>query len=160
MPVKKTSVATPDTTAYVKSASLGSQFEIAAARLARQRSTNSEVKDFAQLVINDESAISDGLKAAIWQANIDIAVPSTLDEKHAAMLRDLKNADANDFDRRYMQQQILVQDDTARAHMFYGDNGDNRLLREFANETGPKVEADLVLARHLALTTGTMQAGE
>ena len=158
MPAAKPSVPTPDTVKYVKDAAQGNQFELAAAKLAQARAADPDVKDYAKLMIADHTAIDDDLKATVWQANLDVPMPSKLDDKHAEMLRDLSTASAGDFDRRYMQQQILVQDEAVRVHTFYGDSGDNRLLREFANETGPKVEAHLALARHVALSAGAMQA--
>ncbi len=160
MPTAKPSVATPPTTKYVKDAATGNAFAIAAAKLAKTRTSNPDVKDYASLMIKDHTAIGNDLKATVWQSNLDVAVPTTLDDKHAAMLRDLAATSPNDFDRRYMQQQILDQDDAVRVHMFYGDSGDNRLLREFANETGPKVEAHLALARHVALSVGAMRASQ
>jgi putative membrane protein len=158
MPSEKPSHASDDTSDYVKDAAEGDQFEIAAAKLAQARAANPDVKDYAQLMIKDHVAIGNDLKATVWQANVDIAIPAALDNKHMQMLRDLSVAKPNDFDRRYMQQQILTQDEAVRVHTFYGDSGDNRLLREFANETGPKVEAHLALARHVALSVGAMQA--
>ena len=158
MPNAKPSHASDDTTSYVKDAAQGDQFEIAAAKLAQTRAANPDVKDYAQLMLKDHVAIGQDLKATVWQANVDIAIPAALDNKHAEMLRDLNAAKPADFDRRYMQQQILTQDEAVRVHTFYGDSGDNRLLREFANETGPKVEAHLALARHVALSVGAMQA--
>jgi putative membrane protein len=158
MPAARPSVPTSDTVRYVKDAALGNQFEIAAANLAQARAKDPDVKDYAKLMIADHTAIGNDLKATVWQASLDVPIPSQLDDKRAGMLRDLSTASAGDFDRRYMQQQILVQDEAVRIHMFYGDSGDNRLLREFANETGPKVEAHLALARHVALSAGAMQA--
>jgi putative membrane protein len=158
MPNTKPSHASDDTSHYVKDAADGDAFEIAAAKLARTRAANPDVKDYAELMINDHVAIGNDLKATVWQSNLDVAIPSSLDDKHAQMLRELGASKPQDFDRRYMQQQILAQDEAVRVHTFYGDSGDNRLLREFANETGPKVEAHLALARHVALSVGAMQA--
>jgi len=158
MPNAKPSHASDDTSHYVKDAAAGDTFEIAAAKLAQTRATDPEVRGYAQLMIKDHVAIGNDLKATVWQSNLDVAIPSSLDDKHAQMLRELGASKPQDFDRRYMQQQILTQDEAVRVHTFYGDSGDNRLLREFANETGPKVEAHLALARHVALSVGAMQA--
>lgn len=158
MPVKKGTVASPDTAQYVREAALDDQYDLAAAKLAQQRATSPQVRDFAALIIKDTTAANNDLKATVWQANILVAVPDKLDDKRAGMLHALNTASLDDFDRRYMQQQILEQDDAARVHIFYGDNGDNRLLREFANDTGSTVESHLALARHLTVGLGPMQA--
>lgn len=158
MPAKKGTVASPDTARYVREAALDDQYDLAAAKLAQQRATSPQVKDFAKLIIKDTTTANNDLRATVWQANIQVAVPDKLDDKHAGMLHALDTASLDDFDRRYMQQQILEQDDAARVHIFYGDNGDNRLLREFANDTGSTVESHLALARHLTVGLGPMQA--
>lgn len=140
----KTSETTSD---YVRDAAMGDKFEIAAAKIARERASNRDVQSFARMMMHDHGATSAQLKSTLRRNGIDLALPASLDQEHSRMLQDLHDARPRDFDARYIDSQIEAHEEALELHNTYAQNGDNPSLKRFAAETAPKVRAHLDLAR-------------
>lgn len=140
-----TTVATPD---FITKAAISDMYEIAAAKVALQRSRSSGVKDFANMMVRDHTATSDQVKAIVARNNLP-APPTALDDAHARMIADLKSAKAEDFDTTYLDQQTAAHGDALSLLQSYAQSGDNADLKAFAAETAPKVQTHLDKARSL-----------
>jgi putative membrane protein len=137
------------TSDYVKSALMSDKFEIAAARIAQGKSRNSDVQHFAQMMIQDHGATSDELTGILKQNAFAFTPPADLDDEHAAMVRELGDTPAPDFDRHYIQQQIDSHQSALRVQSAYVRDGRDQVLRKYAAETAPKIRAHLELARKI-----------
>ena len=142
----RSALATSD---YVKSTLMSDKFEIAAARIAQEKSRNSDVQRFAQMTIQDRGATSDELTGILKQNAFAFTPPAELDDEHAAMVRELGNTPATDFDRHYIQQQIDAHQSALRVQYAYVRGGRDQVLRQYAAETAPKIRTQLELARKL-----------
>jgi putative membrane protein len=80
-------------------------------RMALAKSTNAEVKAFAQMMIDDYGAAGNKLKSAVSGDAIDW--PAQLDDKHRDTADDLAKQQAQDFDRDYGKAMVEVQQDLA-----------------------------------------------
>jgi len=68
-------------------------------RLASERATGSDVKQFAQMMVTDHSGAGDKLQAFASQHAID--APAQLDDKHRNLREKLAGKQGMDFDRDY-----------------------------------------------------------
>jgi putative membrane protein len=76
--------------------------EVELGRFALDHSTDSEVKKFAQMMVDDHTKAGDALKAVASQYNID--VPTQLEDKYQKLRDKLAKKQGLEFDREYMEE--------------------------------------------------------
>lgn len=76
--------------------------EIEAAKVAQQKSSSEEVKNFAQKMIDDHTKASDQLQQLAQAKNVTL--PTDLDSKHKSEIKKLSALSGDKFDKRYMSQ--------------------------------------------------------
>jgi predicted outer membrane protein len=75
-----------------------------------------------------------------------MTLPPSLDAQHDAILKQLQDATAPDFDVNFMQQQIVTNESALRVQKSYAKSGRDASLRGFTSQTIPKIEMHLALA--------------
>jgi putative membrane protein len=131
-----------DTTAryFIIQASIGNLQEIQIAKLALQRSTNSEVKAFANQMIADHGNAQAQLMQLVKNRNFQIPPEATDTPVEDLML---KNLPAKDFDRMYVH--MMVPDHRQAVQLFenYALTGKDPDVNAFAKQTLPKLKEHL-----------------
>jgi putative membrane protein len=134
---------------YVRQAALSDRYEIESSRLAIGRAQSDELKRFAQHMIDEHTATSAALMAALPRAGVtapDISAPDRLRQGLLDALQQAQNG--GEFDRRYRGQQLQAHREALALHQNYAANGDNAVLRELAAQTASRV------AHHLEMLNG------
>lgn len=127
---------------FVMKASQSDMLEIETSKLALTRATDPEVKTFAQKMIDDHTAASAALKAAMAKDGVDMSfAPAALDDRHASKLKDLQETEAEDFDEDYMDMQKAAHRKAVRLFKDYADDGEHAALKSFAASTLASLEA-------------------
>ena len=135
-------IGTPKAGEFVQKASIGGMFEVQESQLALQKSTNTDVKGFAQHMIDDHTAANNTLKSTAEQAGFGSSVATALDSKHQKMFDKLSKEDAGkDFDKQYVDDQKKAHKEAVSLFKKYGDKGDNAALKSFASTTEPTLQA-------------------
>lgn len=134
---------------YVPAAAMADMYEIQAAAIAQERSTNAEVKELAGMITRDHTDSSNKLKSMAPTAAPDVTLPTELDERRQGMLDNLRSAPAADFDRVYLQQQVAAHQEALTLHRGFSDNADAPQLAGLAREVVPKIEMHLQHAQRL-----------
>ncbi|MFM9858789.1 DUF4142 domain-containing protein [Pseudoxanthobacter sp. M-2] len=141
----QTQQATPMTAEQFVAAAVPSNlFEIQSSELALQRASTANVQQFAQQMITDHTAAGERLQALLAQNATVEAPPMSLDPPHEAMLTQLTNATAENFDTTYINLQLQAHEEAVSLFSAYATSGDDPVLRLFAAETLP------VLRHHLS----------
>lgn len=135
--------------AYVPGAAMGDMYEIQAADIALERSTNARVKELAQMIKTDHTAASNALKAIVPTAAPDIALPTELDQRRQGLIDNLRSASAADFDKVYIDQQVAAHEEALTLQRGFADNTDAPALARHAASVTPKIEAHLRMAQTL-----------
>jgi putative membrane protein len=117
-----------------------------AARLATSRSTDREVKAFAEHVGADNVQLSAALRAASPHG---VDVPDN--NPDTAVLDSIKDLRGGDFDKAYIEQ-VALADEQKTVSIFQAEiaSGRNGQLKEAARKGLPTVQADYAQARELA----------
>ena len=131
------------TSEYVQKAAMGDMFEIESSKLAAQKATNKDVKSFAERMVKDHSATTKTLKEASAKGKAGVSAPTDLDADHKAKLGQLRNASGADFDRQYVNVQIDAHEQALKLHQGYAKNGDNKELKDAADDIADDVEDHL-----------------
>lgn len=134
---------------FVATAASSDMYEIEAGRLAQDMGQRQEVKDFGAQMVEDHTASSDKLKAAVAEGGEGLSVPTAMLPKHQQNLDALRAAGEN-FDRVYAQQQVAAHQEALTLLQNQAMSGEIASLKAFAAETAPVVEGHLGHARDLA----------
>jgi len=134
---------------FVAKAAMSDLYEVAAAKIAQKRSTNAEVKKFAAEMIKAHTASTAGLKKAITAAGAAITPPADMDDHTKGQLDDLTKADAKDFDKKYMNDQVDAHQGALDLMQRYANDGDVAQIKTFANNTASVVQEHYDMAKTL-----------
>ncbi len=130
---------------FADQASQGNQAEIKLAQLAQQKTTNNNVKQFAQRMINDHTKAENALKTVA--AKESITLPTTLAPKDQAEYDNLSKLNGAAFDRAYMRD--MVADHTADLQAFKNEvvRGSNPQVKAWAEQYEPTIAEHLQFAK-------------
>lgn len=136
---------------FLNNAVIGNMYEIEAAQVALERCQSEEIRGFARKMIEDHTTAGHQMKSALRMHEAkDVGdPPMELDDRRRGMVDHLQEAKAEDFDKRYLDQQLAAHDETATLLRTYIENGDNPQLRSWAMGSLPVVERHLEMARRL-----------
>jgi putative membrane protein len=138
---------------FVTAAATSDMYEVAAGKIAEQRAQSPEVREFAQKMIKAHTATTDKLKGIIGDNNINVTPPAHVDDRRQGMLDDLRGAKAEDFDHRYISQQIAAHKEADILMRGYAKDGDNPAIKDFAATTDKAVRMHLQMAQRLDSNT-------
>ncbi len=145
---------------FVKHAAWASMGEVAMAKIAVDRAENSDIKQFAQRMIDDHTKANNQLQQ-IAQSN-GWEVPATLDPVDQAKVDMLQKMPAgHNFDRAYLYGQVAAHIECVLWFRDATQDLKNAQLRQFATDTYPTLTAHLQEAEKLSGMNGdAVQAGE
>ncbi|AXL53223.1 membrane protein [Paraburkholderia caffeinilytica] len=117
-----------------------------AARIATSRSTDRDVKAFAERVSNDNAKISDALRAASPRG---VDVPKN--DPDTAVLASINNLRGADFDKTYIEQVALAGEQKALS-AFQAEiaSGRDEQLKDAAKKALPTIQEHYAMAQELA----------
>jgi putative membrane protein len=133
--------------AYVEMAAASDLYEIQSSQLATSRAQNTEVRAFAQMLIEHHTATTQQLAAAATAAGTPPS-PSLM-PMQAQMIAELQGANGAAFDRIFIRQQVQAHQMALALHSNYASNGDTPTLRTVAAAAAPIVRQHLERARAL-----------
>lgn len=139
---------------YATHAADSDRFEIESARTALLRSQRSDVKSFAQTMIDQHTASTQSLMAALKNDQRTIKTPPMrLSAENASLLKALKKAPKANFDTTYLTQQLESHKKAWALQKGYATSGEDVPLRQVAANTVPVVE------QHITMVKGLIPAG-
>ena len=134
---------TTSTKGFVEAAALSDMYEVQAGQLASMRAHMPELKKFAKDMVDAHTMTSNQLKGLLAKTAPGVTPPTELDSRHEGLLNDLKGAKDEDFDGRYIAQQINAHNEANILMRGYAKDGDNADIKMFATQMQPKVQMHL-----------------
>jgi putative membrane protein len=138
--------ASPADMMFVKNALQGSMAEVQVAQLALQKTSNDQVKQFAQQMVTDHTKLIDQMKPVAQQ--VGVKVPDGPNKKQKMMMAKLQALSGADFDKAYVQ--AMVKDHKADDSDFKTEisNGQSPVVKDAATK------GDAVVENHLQMIEG------
>lgn len=136
------------TAGFVTGAATSDMYEIAAARIAAQKSSNHAVKAFATQMVHDHTASTAALKK-ILAGGVAATPPDAMDKRREGLINNLNAAAPRDFDKTYIDQQVAAHHEALTLFKGFADHGDNDALKAFAAKTAPTIQAHLDMANQI-----------
>jgi putative membrane protein len=132
---------------FVNMAATSGMAEVKLGRLAMDRSSNVEVKQFGQQLVKDHTQANQDLMKLAEKKNLKI--PRNLDGRHQELIERFGKMRETDFDRQYIKQ--MVQDHQEAVNLFEREakNGQDAELKTFAEKTLPTLRNHLRMAQAL-----------
>jgi putative membrane protein len=138
----------PGFLAHAGSANL---YEIEAAQLALQASANPGVRNLANMIVADHTALGQQVGAAAAAAGLPPPSPVLLPPEQA-MLDQLRAAGTGmNFDMLYQQQQITAHQQAIQLMQNYAASGDVPALQTIASGAIPAMQRHLQMAQSLVI---------
>jgi putative membrane protein len=125
---------------FVSQASISDRFMIHAAKIAAQRSANPKVKNFAAMVITDHTKSLAALKNAVAKSGRNLVLSPMTEEEQDA-IGDLNEADAEHFDKAYLDQQVDAHGEAEGNLKAYANKGAIPSLKAYAARFAPIIQA-------------------
>jgi putative membrane protein len=132
---------------FITQAAQDGMAEVQLGKLAQQKGSSSEVKQFGQMMVEHHSKGNSELEAIA--SKLGAAPPKQLDQKHQEAMKKFEKLSGDDFDRQYAQQ--MVRDHERAISLFekQSKKGDAEELKQFASKQLPLLQEHLKMARGL-----------
>jgi putative membrane protein len=134
---------------FIHTAGATDAFERDAGKLAEHQGKGMKVKMFAHMMVMDHTKTTKGLMHAIKMANLPTPPPPAPTAEQAQMLDTLRPLHGRDFDKAYLDGQIMVHQKALAAMQAYAHGGENPEIRKAAAKTVPIVEHHLMKAQKI-----------
>ena len=136
----------------MNSAAIGGMAEVELGKLGVANATSSDVKQFAQRMVDDHSKANDELKALAGQKSVTL--PAEVDAKHKAVHDKLAKAKGPAFDAAFMSQ--MVSDHQAAVALFQRESksGQDAETKAWAAKTLPTLQEHLKMAKEVHAKAG------
>ena len=128
---------------FTTQAAVGGMAEVELGKLALEKSSNPQVKEFATMMVKDHGMANTELTAIAKQKNITL--PSTVDDEHKKKMDDLSKKTGADFDKAYVDAMVGGHKSTLKLMEDESRDGKDADLKAFATKTAPIVQSHLVM---------------
>lgn len=141
--------AATDTTpnGFMTGAAYSGNAEIAASKMALEKTKNAEVKQFAQQMIAEHTKANNELKTLAGKKNF--TPPTDLDAEHKTMAADMSKLTGEEFDRAYMRGQVADHEKSVALFEAQSNGGTDADAKAFAAKTLPNLKMHLEMAQKL-----------
>jgi putative membrane protein len=140
---------------FVKTAALDGMMEVELGKLAAGKSSNSDVKRFAQKMVQDHGQANQQLVSLARSKGLP--VPTKLDAKHEAMVKELSAKSGAAFDSEYASHMAKAHTKAVALFEAASQSSDPDLAA-FAKKTLPTLQQHEQLANNLSASVGTRTA--
>ncbi|WP_280156240.1 DUF4142 domain-containing protein [Piscinibacter sp. XHJ-5] len=138
--------------AFLKQAAQGGLAEVESSKLAVSKASNTQVKGFAQQMVDDHTKANEELKALASAKGV--ALPTEPSVAQKAKLKLLESADGASFDRRYADSMgVAAHEDTVKLFQKASTSAADPQVKAFATKTLPTLQHHLQMAKDLKSTT-------
>jgi putative membrane protein len=140
----KAGVAAADRT-FTEKAAVGGMAEVEMGKLAQQKASNDQVKQFGQRMVTDHSKANDELKTIASAKGIEL--PGKVDKKNQATMDRLGKMTGAQFDKAYMGHMVDDHKKDISEFKKEASSGHDSELKGFASSTLPTLEDHLKMAQ-------------
>ena len=140
--------ASPADMMFVKKALQGSMAEVQVGQLALQKSSNDQVKEFAQRMVTDHTKLIDQMKPVAQQ--IGVKIPDGPDKKQKMMMAKLQALSGADFDKAYVQAMVKDHKEDDSEFKTEISTGQSSMVKDAASKGDPVIESHLQMIQGIA----------
>ncbi len=137
---------------FIVEAAAGGLAEVELGRLASQKASRSEVKEFGQMMVTDHTKANDQLMKIAREKGL--AAPHVLKPEHEAAQDHLAKLSGEAFDRAYMQHMVKDHQKDVALFRRQSTGASDPDVRQFASATLPTLQKHLQRAQEIEQIVG------
>jgi len=145
---------TPMDKMFVENALKGGMAEVQLGQLALQKSTNDDVKQFAQKMIDDHTKLGDQMKPIAQQ--IGVKIPNGPSNKDKAVITKLQALNGDAFDKAYIKDMLKDHKTDLNDFKTEAANGSNPAVKDAATQGAQVINQHLQMIEQIAQKDGSM----
>jgi len=146
-PSANTAPAKVDDKKFAKGAALDGLIAVELGKLASQKASRDDIKQFAQRIVDDYTKANDQLKAAAGKDKIQI--PDSLDSKHQSRVDKLSKLSGENFDKAFVKEEVKDSEAEVIDYDHEVQGGKDPDVQVFASNMLPTIKQHLEAARNL-----------
>jgi putative membrane protein len=132
---------------FIGNAAMDGLAEVELGRLAMQSASSSDVKQFAQRMVDDHSKAGDELKGLASRKSVELA--SKVDRQHRAVRDRLAKLKGAAFDKAYMGQMVTAHLQAVTLFQEEAQKGQDPDVKAWAAKTLPTLQEHLKMAQSI-----------
>lgn len=134
--------------AFVKKAEEGNMAEVRLGKLAEQKATSPDIKNFAQKMVNDHSQLNEQMMPIAQQ--MGVSSPKSISKKDKKEIAKLENMSGQQFDDAYIKCMLKDHKKDLSDFRQEASNTQNAQLKQAAQHGAQVIDGHLQLAKELA----------
>lgn len=131
---------------FVDEAAQGGINEVESAKLALEKSTATDVKAFAQQMVDDHTKVNQELMSLAHKLDIKVPDEASLTARAKKMILEMRD---ESFDQAYIDSQVEAHEKTVALFEKESQSKDDAQLKAFAQSTLPQLRMHLDMAKRL-----------
>ena len=132
---------------FAQKAAVGGMAEVQLGKLAQQKASNDQVKQFGSHMVEDHSKANDELKQIASAKGL--ALPTDLDASHKSKVAKMEKLSGAEFDRAYSKMMLSDHKKDVSEFEKQSTKGTDPDLKAFASKTLPTLKEHLQMASAL-----------
>jgi putative membrane protein len=144
--------------AFARKAAMGGMAEVEMGKLAQEKASNAQVKEFAARMVTDHGKANEELKGVAGAK--DITLPTSMGPEHKAAMDKLSKLSGDAFDREYMKDMVADHDKTVADFQKEAKGGKDADVKGFASKTLPTLQEHQKMAKATHAALGGAKGGK
>ncbi|MFL9879954.1 DUF4142 domain-containing protein [Herbaspirillum rhizosphaerae] len=133
---------------FINSAAEAGNAEVKASKIALEKTTNPDVKDFATLMVDEHTTVGDNLKKLAASKNLEVPTEPSMAQR--AKIAVLEKLDGATFDKQYVRMiGVAAHKDAVKLFRKNATEAKDPDVKDFAAKTLPNLEHHLEMANAL-----------
>jgi putative membrane protein len=142
----------PADMSFMKKAAHSGMVEVELAKMAQEKASSGEVKEYARKLESDHSKANEELKTIARDASVTL--PSSAARKYRRSEKRLAKLSGPEFDREYIGHMVRDHRMAVAEFKRHANSGQDQDLRQFASKAIPTLEEHLKLAEQIQASIG------
>jgi putative membrane protein len=134
--------------AFVRKALQGGMTEVQLGQLALQKSSNDDVKQFAQKMVDDHTKLGDQMKQVAQQMNVK--APDSPSSKDKSTMAKLQTLNGDDFDKAYIKDMVKDHQQDAKDFKQEAQSTTNPALKSVVVQGQQVIDEHLQMIQQIA----------
>jgi len=133
---------------FVSEAIKGGMAEVEMGRLAEEKGTSSDVKEFGRHMVNDHTNLGDQIRQVASQAGVSAPTSPTMLEQ--IEIKKLRGLAGEEFDHEYIKAMLKDHEEDLKDFKKEADTGTSSLVKNAANHGAEVISSHLSMIKQIA----------
>jgi putative membrane protein len=143
---------------FVSKAMQGSMAEVQLAQLTLQKSSNDQVKQFAQRMIDDHTKLNEQMKPVAEQ--VGVTAPDQISKNDRKTIAKLQGLSGSAYDQAYIKDMVKDHKQDLSQFQTEASSGQDQTVKDAANQGSKVIAQHLQMAQQLAKDQNVPMSGQ